>query len=90
MFKFYNPLDPSKDGMYPLVDGIRYNIRNSEMVKEAVYENLSRVVLDAPQSALSPLRVLEAVLKELNFSLDDLTIADEHELLDAIRVRFFC
>ena len=90
MFRFENPLDPSKDGINPLIDGIRYNIRNSEAIKEEVMNNAQLVdstityMQEAYDTYLSPLQALECVLKRLGYTLEDLTITDEHELLDWI------
>ena len=81
MLKFENPLDPSKDGQNPLIDGIRYNIRNSEMIKEMVIEKLRWVTI---QGHFSPMEILEYALDELGYKLDELTVADEHWLLDTI------
>lgn len=93
MFRFDNPLDPSKDGMNPFIDGIRYHIRDSESIKEEVQKN-TELVKEAIEyfkwhcyagETLFPLDVLEYVLDELGYKLDDLIIADEHELIDWIR-----
>lgn len=90
MFRFDNPLDPSKDGMNPFIDGIRYHIRDSESIKEEVQKN-TELVREAMEyfvryyGIVSPLEVLEYVLDELGYKLDDLIIADEHELIDWIR-----
>ena len=91
MFRFDNPLDPSKDGMNPFIDGIRYHIRDSESIKEEVQRN-TELVREAIEyftrhyvATISPLEILEYVLDELGYKLDDLIIADEHELLDWIR-----
>lgn len=81
MFRFDNPLDISKDGVNPFIDGIRYNIRNSEMIKEMVIEKLKYATITG---YLSPIEILQYTLNELGYELDDLTIADEHWLLDAI------
>ena len=84
MMKFYNPLDPSKDGQNPFIDGIRFHIRNSEMVKEKVYRLLkSGVKITGNFTAL---QILEDAIEHIGHKLDDLTIADEHELLDYIRL----
>lgn len=82
MFRFENPLDPSKDGLNPVLDGIRFNIRNSEMIKEELLEKLPYI---ETTGEISPLAVLEYMLENTPYDLEDLTIADEHEILDAIR-----
>jgi hypothetical protein len=90
MFRFDNPLDPSKDGINPFIDGIRYHIRDSESIKEEVQKN-TELVREAMEyfvrhyGIVSPLEVLEYVLDELGYKLDDLIITDEHELIDWIR-----
>ena len=85
MFRFENPLDPSKDGQNPLIDGIRYNIRNSEMIKEQVYNQLKNITIEYEMSATD---ILDTVLQYLGYSADELIIADEHELLDYININF--
>lgn len=85
MFKFENPLDPSKDGMNPLVDGIRYNIRNSENIKEEVLSNLNYYIAIAKQKEMDKsIDILDMILFNLGYTTDDLIIADEHYLLDEI------
>jgi len=85
MFKFENPLDPSKDGMNPLVDGIRYNIRNSESIKEEILREFDYYVNMALHYNMEkPTDILDCILDEMGYSADDLIIADEHELLDKI------
>lgn len=85
MFKFENPLDPSKDGMNPLVDGIRYNIRNSESIKEEVLSNLNYYIAIAKQKEMDKSTdILDMILYNLRYTADDLIITDEHYLLDEI------
>lgn len=90
MFKFENPLDPSKDGQNPLIDGIRYNIRNSESIKEEIMNNSDKVmaIIDLYQNAydtyLHPTQALDLILQKFGYDADDLIIADEHELLEWI------
>lgn len=94
MFRFENPLDPSKDGINPIIDGIRYNIRNSEAIKEEIMgdpyhiEQLIQYIKTINNIPMTALDILEKILHHLDYSLDDLTIADEHELLDYL-TRFF-
>lgn len=93
MFRFENPLDPSRDGINPLIDGIRYNIRNSEAIKEEIMGDPYHIeqfiqyvrTTNIPMTALD---ILEKIVCHLGYSLDDLTVADEHELLDYL-TRFF-
>lgn len=83
---FYNPLDPSKDGQDAFIDGIRYHIRNSDEIKEKVKRELKYLNIDEDER---PLTVLEDVLMLMGYSLDDLIIADQQELLDAIyKIKF--
>ena len=85
MFKFENPLDPSKDGMNPLVDGIRYNIRNSESIKEEILREFDYYVNMALYYNMEkPTDILDCILDAMGYSADNLIIADEHELLDKI------
>lgn len=85
MFKFENPLDPSKDGINSLVDGIRYNIRNSESIKEEVLSNLNYYIAIAKQYEIDKSTdILDMILFNLGYTTDDLIIADEHYLLDEI------
>jgi hypothetical protein len=83
MAHFNNPFDISKDGENIFEDGIRYHIRNSEQISEEVLNYLQNNYLMIPDY-LSALGILEEVLKILGYNLNDLTIADEHELLSAI------
>lgn len=86
MFRFENPLDPSKDGMNPFIDGIRYNIRNSEMIKEEILSNLNLIIYQAREYGIeNSLEILESAVNSAGYDLDELTIADEHELLDKIQ-----
>lgn len=85
MKKFYNPFDISKDGNDAIVDGIRYHIRESEQIKTEIINHLQYIKITGSVSALD---ILEYILDQLGYSLDNLTIADEHELLDEIKVKF--
>ena len=86
MFRFENPLDPSKDGMNPFIDGIRYNIRNSEMIKEEILSNLNLIIYQAREYGIeNSLEIVESAVNSAGYDLDELTIADEHELLDKIQ-----
>lgn len=83
---FYNPLDPSKDGMNPIIDGLRYHIRNSESIKEQILEELENFNIDPDDK---PIDVLEYILHYFGYDLEDLIIADQQRLLDAIyKVQF--
>lgn len=85
---FYNPFDISKDGKNSLVDGIRFHIRESEQIKEQIkeyYVNNEYKYCSAEYTAQEVLD--EIMLNNLNIDLNDLTIADEHELLDWINCK---
>lgn len=88
MLKFYNPLDISSDmeNDNPILQGISYNIRNSTMIKIEVLEYIHTYFIQFTQG--SDLDILEYILNILGYRLDELTISDEHELLDEIhRIR---
>ncbi len=88
MFKIYNPLDISADieNTNPILQGISYNIRNSTMIKIEALEYMHTYFIQF--TAGSDLDVLEYILNILGYRLEELTIADEHELLDEIhRIR---
>jgi len=84
MFRFENPLDPSKDGMNPFIDGIRFHIRNSEGIKERILSNLDYYVAIAHEDD-SAMDILDRILANYRCQSDELTIADEHEILEAIQ-----
>lgn len=86
MLRFENPFDISKDGQNPIIDGIRYNIRNSAIIKEEV-ENMFETININKQN-LTALEILEDILTHLGYSLNELIISDEHELLNEIEYRF--
>lgn len=85
MFRFENPLDPSKDGQNPIIDGIRYNIRNSESIKEEILSNLDYFISIAKHYEMEEATdILDMILSHLGYTADDLIIADEHEIIDKI------
>ena len=85
MIRFDNPLDPTKDGQNALIDGIRYNIRNSESIKEEIINNLDYFTYKAAAMEMdTPIEVLDYALASTNHEADELTISDEHELIDVI------
>jgi ABC-type multidrug transport system ATPase subunit len=84
MVYFYNPLDVNKDGGNVINDGISYNIRNSESIKEQIILALDRYDFD---NDMSPMQILEYLLNIYGYKLNELIIADEHELLDEISMR---
>lgn len=86
MFRVENPLDPSKDGINPLIDGIRYNIRNSESIKEQLLPHINYYVAIANEDD-SATDILDRMLASIDATADDLIIADEHELIYAIEAQ---
>lgn len=83
MFRFENPLDPSKDGGNPFIDGVRFHIRNSVSIKEELKPHIGYYIYSANEND-SALDILERMLIAHNYRIDELTVADEHELLDTI------
>ena len=79
----YNPLDISKD-IYDnaIINGLKYNIRNSTMQKMRIQEYIKNYITLEPSDR--PLQVLNYVMKTLNIDDSELCIEDEHELLDWI------
>jgi hypothetical protein len=86
MFKFDNPFNIGADGGNAFNDGIRYHIRESEMVKEAVENYIDRHYYNRihANDNISDLEILSYILSAVGYKLEQLTIADEHELLDEI------
>jgi len=88
MLRFENPLDPSKDGRNPFIDGVRYHIRNSESVKEEILSNLDYIIYKAKQFNIdNNIKILDLILSDYGYNDNDLTISDEHEILDEIQRR---
>ena len=81
----FNPLDVSKD-VYDnaIVNGLKYNIRNSEMQKERIQMFIQNNIFAFETYGMSKQEILQLALEKLNIKLDELTVADEHELLDWI------
>lgn len=81
----FNPLDVSKD-VYDnvIVNGLKYNIRNSEMQKERIQTFIQNNIFTFETYGMSRQEILQLALEKLNIKLDELTVADEHELLDWI------
>lgn len=86
MFKFDNPMDPTKDGNNLFIDGIRFHIRNSAILKNDIQNYIKNNYIANPFN--SHLKFLEKVMQELNIDSDELTITDEHELLDWIYANY--
>jgi len=84
MFRFENPLDPSKDGDNPFLDGVRFHIRNSVSIKEELMPHIGYYIYCANEND-SALDILERMLVAYNYRIDELTVADEHDLLEAIQ-----
>ena len=83
MFRFENPLDPSKDGQNPFIDGLRFHIRNSEMLNEQIIHWIRKnedVIYN-----MTNLEILKLAMNYLHISDNELTIADEHAILDWIQ-----
>jgi len=93
MFNFHNPCDISARGDNSILDGISTNILNSlelkDLIKDALNNN-KQFLIDYINNPPYPstLFVLEYIVKSLGRSLDELTISDEHELLDYINRHF--
>lgn len=82
---FYNPFDISKDGRNDFIDGIRYHIRESENTKEKIKKYLKKNNFEYFYlEEYKPLEILKDVMKILEIKDSNLTVADEHELLDWI------
>lgn len=81
---FENPFDISKDGKNDFIDGIRYHLRDSDMCKEKIKKYLEKNIFYHYNLFYMPssLEILTEAMKILNIKENDLTIADEHELLD--------
>ena len=83
---FFNPWDISKDGGNDFIDGIKYHLRESDLCKDKIKNYLKENIYYHYNlyHMPTPLEILNEVMKKLNIKEDDLTIADEHELLDWI------
>lgn len=86
MIRFDNPFDISKDGQNPFIDGIRIHIRASADNKERIIEYIKKYVPITGDS--SPLDILKYVMEKLQILDAELTISDEHDILDWIRLQF--
>ena len=87
MFKFENPFDISKDGQNPLIDGVRFHIRQSDEYKQQIKDYIIKYI--EPDKGDKPLDILEYTMNSMNISDSELTITDEHELLDWIYEYFY-
>lgn len=79
---FSNPFDISKDRKNNFTDGIRFHIRQSEENKQKIKDYIEKWVTYSGNP--SPLEILDYAMGNLNIPDSELTIADEHELLDWI------
>ena len=86
MIRFDNPFDISKDGQNPFIDGIRIHIRASADNKEKIIEYIEKYVSITGDP--SPLDILKYVMENLQISDTELTVSDEHDILDWIRLQF--
>ena len=85
MIKFNNPFDISKDGQNPFLDGISFHIRESDLYKNKIKDFIEKNNFEYFYLyGMSALSILNDAMKILNIKDDDLTIGDEHELLDWI------
>lgn len=83
MLRFENPLDPSKDGQNPFIDGLKFHIRNSEMLKEQIIHWIRKnedVIYN-----MTNLEILKLAMNYLHILDNELTITDEHAILDWIQ-----
>lgn len=86
MIRFDNPFDISKDGQNPLIDGIRIHIRASADNKERIIKYIEKYVSITGDP--SPFDILKCVMENLQISDAELTVNDEHDILDWIRLQF--
>ena len=82
---FFNPWDISKDGRNDFIDGISYHLRESDLCKEKIKDYIRENSFEYfCLYNMSVWEILEDTMKILNIKENDLTVADEHELLDWI------
>ena len=86
MIRFDNPFDISKDRQNAFIDGIRIHIRASADNKERIIEYIEKYVSITGDP--SPLDILKYVMENLQISDTELTVSDEHDILDWIRLQF--
>ena len=86
MIRFDNPFDISKDGQNPFIDGIRTHIRASVDNKERIIKYIEKYVSITGDP--SPLDILKCAMENLQISDIELTVSDEHDILDWIRLQF--
>ena len=86
MIRFDNPFDVSKDGQNPFIDRIRFHIRASADNKERIIEYIDKYI--SVTGNPSPLDILKYAMENLQISDAELTVGDEHDILDWIRLQF--
>ncbi len=79
MTRLENPMDPTKDGGNALIDGIRFHIRNSEILVEEIKNFIDENYI--PEYGDTAEDVLHKACRILNISTNELTIYNERELL---------
>lgn len=80
-----NPFDISKDGNNLFIDGLRFHIRNSEILKQEILNYLKYIDFNI-YSLKSDIEIYDIILNKLNIKDDELIIANEHEILDWIHL----
>ena len=83
MLRFDNPFDISKDRQHPFIDGIRIHIRQSDQHKQEIKYWIDQYI--NPENDKSNLDILTYAMSCIGINDDELTVADEHELLDWIQ-----
>jgi len=87
MIRINNPFDISKDGGNAFIDGINFHIRNSDEIKRKIINNLDYYVYVTTinMEEKTPLKILDKILNYLSIDYEELTIVDEHDILDKLR-----
>lgn len=83
MLRFDNPFDISKDGQNSFIDGIRIHIRQSDQYKQEIKYWIDQYI--NPENDKSNLNILNYAMSCLGIPDNELTVVDEHELLDWIQ-----
>ena len=83
-----NPLDINKDNLdNPFINGLKYNIRNSEMQKERIYNYIKEGNINV-HIGDKITDIIDLAMIRLGIEADELTIEDEHELIDNIWILY--
>lgn len=85
MLRFENPLDVSKDDQNFIMDGIRYRIRESLMIKEKVEDFFKYVEVNGSFTAEE---ILNKILYVLKYKENDLIASEKKDLLKKIKKLF--